>query len=418
MTDEGEGLCEPPSVEADEGQPQVTDGIRPGSGPAQAKGSRMNGTSPQEDVALPARDGEPGVAEHPDSLRGEAVADGVPVAEGEAAGAVAGEHAADGDTLSEAASSSGEAPPSGEAGSSGASGIAGDGGAGARKGRRKRSFWRELAILFAIALALTLVIKTYAIQAFYIPSGSMENTLDIGDRVLVNQLVYDFRGIHRGDIVVFNGDGSWNAGSAPSSNFLAKFVSSAGEMFGLSHGDTDYIKRVIGLPGDHVSCCDDEGRVTVNGVALNEAGYLYPGNAPSETRFSITVPAGQLWVMGDHRAISYDSRDHTGDPGGGTVPESAVLGRAFVVIWPLARWRVLPIPATFEQPKLNASSASALSANTLVTSRSVKFGAVRVKSSGAALPLSLGFAGAIPVSWLQRRLRRRLGRRNARQRAG
>jgi signal peptidase I len=402
MTDEGEGLREPLSAEADEGQPQVIDGVRPGSGPAQAKGSRMNGTSPHEDVALPARDGEPGVEAHPDPLRGEAVADGVPVA---ADGAAAGEHAAEGDTVS------GAAPSSGAAGDHGA-------GTGARKGKRKRSFWRELAILFVIALALTLVIKTYAIQAFYIPSGSMENTLDIGDRVLVNQLVYDFRGVHRGDIVVFNGDGSWNAGSAPSSNFFAKFVSSAGEMFGISHGDTDYIKRVIGLPGDHVSCCDDEGRVTVNGVALNEAGYLYPGNAPSETRFSITVPAGQLWVMGDHRAISYDSRDHTGDPGGGTVPESAVLGRAFVVIWPLARWRVLPIPSTFEQPKLNASSGSALSASELATSRSVEFGAVRVKSSGSALPLSLGFAGAIPVSWLQRRLRRRLGRRITRRRAG
>jgi signal peptidase I len=246
----------------------------------------------------------------------------------------------------------------------------------------------------------------------------MENTLDIGDRVLVNQLVYDFRSIHRGDIVVFNGDGSWNAGSAPSSNFFAKFLSSAGEMFGLSHGDTDYIKRVIGVPGDHVSCCDAEGRVSVNGVALNEGGYLYPGNAPSETRFSITVPAGQLWVMGDHRAISYDSRDHTGDPGGGTIPESAVLGRAFVVIWPPARWRVLPIPATFEQPKLSALSASGLSASALATSRSVEFGAVRVKSSGSALPLSLGFAAAIPVGWLQWRLRGRLARRRGRRRAG
>jgi signal peptidase I len=375
----------------------------------------MNGTSPHEDVAWPARDGEPGVAAHPDSLPGEAVADGAPVT---ADGAAAGEHAAEGDTLSGAVPSSGAAPSSREAESSGASGKAGNSGPGPRKGRRKRSFWRELAILFVIALALTLVIKTYAIQAFYIPSGSMENTLDIGDRVLVNQLVYDFRGIHRGDIVVFNGDGSWNAGSAPSANFFAKFISSAGEMFGLSRADTDYIKRVVGVPGDHVSCCDVAGRVTVNGVALNEAGYLYPGNAPSETRFSITVPAGQLWVMGDHRAISYDSRDHTGDPGGGTIPESAVLGRAFVVIWPPDRWRVLPIPATFEQPKLNASSASALSASELATSRSLEFGTVRVKSSSSALPLSLGFAGAIPVSWLQWRLRRRLSRRMARRRAG
>ncbi len=202
-----------------------------------------------------------------------------------------------------------------------------------------------------VALVLAVVIKTYAIQAFFIPSGSMENTLEINDRVLVNKLVYDVRGIHRGDIVVFNGDGSWDPGQVPvRSNFLVEFYDGFASMFGFGRPGEILIKRVIGLPGDHVACCDAQGRVTVNGVPLNEQSYLYPGDVPSEARFNIVVPPGRLWVMGDHRLISDDSRDHLGNPGGGTVPESAVIGRAFVIIWPLSRWRILPIPATFEQP--------------------------------------------------------------------
>src|SRR5690349_654447 len=186
----------------------------------------------------------------------------------------------------------------------------------ARRPRRKRSFWREFPILVVVALLLAVVIKTYAIQAFFIPSGSMENTLEINDRVLVNKLVYDVRGIHRGDIVVFNGDGSWDPGPVPvDTNFLVKFADGFASMFGFGHPGDILIKRVIGLPGDHVACCDAQNRVTVNGVPLSEKPYLYPGDLPSESRFSITVPPGRLWVMGDHRLISDDSRDHLGDPG-------------------------------------------------------------------------------------------------------
>ena len=141
-------------------------------------------------------------------------------------------------------------------------------------------------------------------------------------------------------------------------NFAEKFADGFASMFGFGHPGDILIKRVIGLPGDHVACCDAQGRVTVNGVPLTEQSYLYPGDAPSEIRFNIVVPPGRLWVMGDHRLISDDSRDHLGDPGGGTVPESAVVGRAFVIIWPPSRWRFLPIPATFEQPKLNAAAAA------------------------------------------------------------
>jgi signal peptidase I len=280
---------------------------------------------------------------------------------------------------------------------------------GAGRPRRKRSFWREFPVLVVVALLLAVVIKTYAIQAFFIPSGSMENTLEINDRVLVNKLVYDVRGIHRGDIVVFNGDGSWDPGPVPvDTNFLVKFADGFASMFGFGHPGDILIKRVIGLPGDRVACCDAQDRVTVNGISLTEPSYLYPRDSPSMSRFSITVPPGRLWVMGDHRLISDDSRDHLGDPGGGTVPESAVVGRAFVIIWPPSRWRFLPIPATFEQPKLNAAAAADPGTNDAATSLL----SARLEPSSPALPLTLGFAAAVPITWLQRRIRRRLTRRH------
>jgi signal peptidase I len=279
-----------------------------------------------------------------------------------------------------------------------------------RRARRKRSFWREFPVLVVVALLLAVIIKTYAIQAFFIPSGSMENTLLVNDRVLVNKLVYDVRGIHRGDIVVFNADGSWDPGTVPTdTNFLVKFANGFASMFGFGHPGDILIKRVIGLPGDDVACCDASGRVTVNGVPLNEQTYLYPGDAPSENRFNISVPPGRLWVMGDHRLISDDSRSHLGDPGGGTIPENAVIGRAFVIIWPLSRWRTLPIPETFEQPKLNASAAGGPDAAGLLSAR--------LESSSPALPLALGFTAAIPVTWLQRRARLRLADRCGARRA-
>ena len=267
--------------------------------------------------------------------------------------------------------------------------LAGPGDDGAREQaatKRRRSFWRELPILVVIALALTVIIKVFAIQAFYIPSSSMENTLKIGDRVLVNKVVYHLRSIHRGDIVVFDGLDSWDPAvpqTAPS-NPIRRFADWVGSAFGVTAGEKDYVKRVIGLPGDRVACCDARGRVTVNGVPLNETSYLYPGNAPSLLRFQVTVPAGELWVMGDHRAVSYDSREHRGDPGGGAVPESKVIGRAFVVVWPLNRLGVLPIPATFEQKAFAATAPAA--------------------------PLAFGVVGAIPLALVQRRIR--IGRRD------
>jgi signal peptidase I len=254
-----------------------------------------------------------------------------------------------------------------------------------------------------VALVIALVIKTFVVQAFFIPSSSMENTLDIGDKVLVNKVVYHLRSIQPGDVIVFNGDGSWDpepASGKPSSDpvvrlydaTLSRVFHSILGLFGTAPGQTDYIKRVIGVPGDRVACCNASGDVTVNGVPLHEGSYLYPGNAPSMQRFSITVPPGRLWVMGDHRGVSWDSRGHMQDPGDGTIPENMVVGRAFMIVWPPSRWRILQIPSTFGQPGIDTSQALAT-------------------SLGAATPfapLGAGFAFAIPLTLAQRRLRRRL----------
>jgi signal peptidase I len=296
----------------------------------------------------------------------------------------------------------------------GAEGAAGPGDDGknaktGRRGRRRkrRSFWRELPVLVVIALVLALIIKSFAIQAFFIPSASMENTLDINDRVLINKIVYHLRPIHRGDIIVFDGSGSWDPASSPSSsNIFSKAFDELAGLVGVTRDTSIYIKRVIGLPGDHVACCNAAGQVTVNGVPLSEGSYLYPGNVPSTQKFSVTVPAGSLWVMGDHRLVSYDSRGHIGFPGGGNIPESAVLGRAFVIIWPPSRWGFLNIPATFEQPQLNASNAAA--GGSAATLEAALDQGTPVTPAASPLPLALGFVGAVPITWLQRKARSRL----------
>jgi signal peptidase I len=234
------------------------------------------------------------------------------------------------------------------------------GSAGRRRGaKRKRPFWREFVVVVVVALVLAVLLKTFVVQVFSIPSGSMENTLLPGDRVLVNKLVYHMRGIARGDIVVFSGQGSWGPDAPPPpGNLLLRFFDDVGNLVGFSTPGTDYIKRVIGLPGDHVACCNANGQVTVNNVPLSEKSYLFPGDPPSQLPFNVIVPAGHLWVMGDNRSDSDDSRYHTADPGGGSVPESAVVGRAFMVIWPVSRIHDLPIPATFQQPALHAAAAA------------------------------------------------------------
>jgi signal peptidase I len=225
--------------------------------------------------------------------------------------------------------------------------------------QRKRSFWRDLVVIVVAALALTILLKAFVVQVFSIPTGSMENTLLPGDRILVSKIVYHFRSIARGDIVVFSGSGSWDPVVQAPHNPLARLWDDAVNLVGIAGPQTDYVKRVIGLPGDHVVCCNASGQVTVNGVPLSESSYIYPGDAPSEVRFNITVPPGRLWVMGDDRGDSDDSRYRMSDPGYGTIPESAVVGRAFLIIWPLSRASDLPIPNTFKQAGLSAAAAVA-----------------------------------------------------------
>lgn len=214
-------------------------------------------------------------------------------------------------------------------------------------------------MLVIVALGLALLIKAFVIQAFYIPSASMENTLLIGDRVLVNKLAYDLHRVRRGDIVVFSGAGSFVPATPENEpdNPLEAVARAVGGAFGVSpSGERDFIKRVIGLPGDHVVCCDARGRIKVNGVPLNGEPYIYRDDVPSKLEFDITVPPGRLWVMGDHRSVSADSRAHLGDPGGGTVPIDEVIGRAFAVVWPLSHLQILAPPRTFDQPALDGSS--------------------------------------------------------------
>ena len=220
--------------------------------------------------------------------------------------------------------------------------------------RRKRSLLREIPLIVVVALAITLLLQTFLVQVFSIPSGSMQSTIGIGDRVVVNKLSPWFGAKpQRGDVVVFSDPDNWlKDDPVPKSGPVLGAVKTAFTFVGLLPSDRDLIKRVIGIPGDTVTCCDSKGRLLVNGKPLDEP-YVFPGNPPSRISFKVTVPAGKLWVMGDHRDVSADSRYHMADATGGFVPEKDVVGRAIAVIWPVSHWRTLPsqsIPASASGP--------------------------------------------------------------------
>ncbi|HCA86403.1 MAG TPA: signal peptidase I [Streptomyces sp.] len=220
------------------------------------------------------------------------------------------------------------------------------------KRRRRRSAIREVPILITVAIVIALALKTFLVQAFVIPSGSMEQTIRIGDRVLVDKLTPWFGSEpQRGDIVVFKDPGGWLEGEQTSPQedpVVIKQVKELLTFIGLlpSDNEQDLIKRVVAVGGDTVKCCDKEGRVTVNGTPLTEP-YLHPGNSPSEMDFDVNVPPGRLFVMGDHRSNSADSRFHLDDTADGTVPEDLVVGRALVIAWPFDHWRGLEEPETY-----------------------------------------------------------------------
>lgn len=208
----------------------------------------------------------------------------------------------------------------------------------ALSGGRRSFTWRRAAALGVGCTVLLLLFSNFVVQPFLIPSRSMEPTFEVGDRVLVNKLAYRFGdGPRRGDLVVFDGTGSF-VPERPEDHPIGVALHGAASALGLAEpSDSDFVKRVVGVGGDDVVCCDAGGRVQVNGVALDEP-YLYPGDAPSQVPFRIVVPLGTLWVMGDHRSQSRDSRDHLGQPGGGMVPVENVIGRADWIGWPVTRW--------------------------------------------------------------------------------
>ncbi|MET9294545.1 signal peptidase I [Streptomyces sp. NPDC003077] len=211
-----------------------------------------------------------------------------------------------------------------------------------------RSLRRRLLLLVAACLAFVGLLSAFVLQPFQVPSASMENTLRVGDRLLVNKLAYDFGdGPRRGDVIVFDGIGTFRQ-DAPEENPVRGALRAVGAALGLARpADNYYVKRVIGVGGDRVTCCDKRGRIMVNGKPVDEA-YLHPGDAPSSDPFDVVVPDGKLWVMGDHRDKSRDSRALLGQPGGGMVPVDKVIGRADWIGWPVRRWTTLDRPSSFE----------------------------------------------------------------------
>ena len=208
--------------------------------------------------------------------------------------------------------------------------------------KARGSSLRELPILIISALVLSIIVKTFFIQFFYIPSGSMENTLQVNDRVGVNKFGALFSDIKRGEVVVFRDPANWLSPNYDDSSGIRKVIKDSLVFVGvLPDPSKQYlIKRVIGVGGDKVRCCGKDGKVEVNGVSINEP-YIYEGDKPSDSEFEVEVPQGFIWVMGDHRGASADSRFHTDDPNKGMVALDKVTGRATFIIWPFSNLAIL-----------------------------------------------------------------------------
>jgi signal peptidase I len=231
-------------------------------------------------------------------------------------------------------------------------------GDGAGRGSRRNRFpvWAETLLLVVLALVVSAVVKTFFVQMFFVPSGSMRPLFVDDDRILVQKVSYWAGDVHRGDVVVFDDPGGRWLGTegAPKLTPVQKALSE----IGLYPTGGHLVKRVIGVGGDRVACCDKQGRVTVNGVPLSEKSYVMPGASPSDRRFAVTVPQGRLWVMGDNRSNSEDSRYHQDLPGGGTVPTKDVVGKVWAIVWPFGRAHLLHEPKTFEDPRLDAAQST------------------------------------------------------------
>ena len=227
-----------------------------------------------------------------------------------------------------------------------------------RDAEKKGSVGRELILIVGIALVLSVLVRTFVAQAFYVPSESMQNTLQVQDRILVSKLSTEFGGVQRGEVVVFTDPGNWLP-TPEQPTGVSGAIRNALMWVGLLPSDTgeDLVKRVIGVGGDHIVCCNAKGQIVLNDVPLVEP-YVKPGSTTDQVRFDVTVPANRVFVMGDNRGDSSDSRFHL-DVNQGTVPDGNVVGRVVAVIWPASRWSGEPIPAVpFENPALNAVQGS------------------------------------------------------------
>lgn len=217
----------------------------------------------------------------------------------------------------------------------------------ARRSRGGWAFLRDVLVIVLVAVLVSFLVKTFLVRSFYIPSGSMESTLMVNDRIFVDEITPRFGGYDRGDIVVFRDPGGWLPPSnAPARAPLVEAIDWALSLVGLSAPDSDdhLVKRIIGMPGDHVVCCNAVGQITVNGIPIDESDYIeVPSSdaAASGDSFDVVVPAESLWVLGDNRYRSKDSRYNTDQPGKGFVPIENVVGRAFVITWPLDRFGLL-----------------------------------------------------------------------------
>lgn len=212
-----------------------------------------------------------------------------------------------------------------------------------RAERKRMPWWQETFLLIGLALGASIVVKAFFVQMFFVPSASMNPQLVEDDRILVEKMSHWDDQVDRGDVVVFKDPGGW-LGTTPEPSGFQQFLA----LLGLYPEGGHLVKRVVAVGGDRVVCCDRRGRITVNGVPLRERDYLARRTAPSTKQFAVRVPEDAIWVMGDNRSNSEDSRFHQDQPGRGSVPEKDVVGRVWAIVWPLDRMEILDSPETYE----------------------------------------------------------------------